>query len=286
MRILIPALLFVSCLLSSVVLIALGSHQPIMTVYSSLPFTVLIIMLVRYYVFDRVLRPYMGNVTAIAKWRIAVTMVVFWGGLFLIFIVLATSGDYRSAELTLYGRPEGGGGSGSLWALFGMGTVGSAVALPEYLYIKGRGAADDSQVPAWLAGLTSILTAAFIFTLHYGGGVPRTNLQNVPIGVWSIAAFGVAVLLAPFYRVVVKLCIHRGIVAVFDPALWWKAWCAAYREITGASAAARIGDDTEESPRGLPNCTEDLDDTGAARRAAGGPPKAEPAADAGPGAPP
>jgi hypothetical protein len=131
-------------------------------------------------------------------------------------------------------------GPGSWWALLALacliGIPALAVAVPEYLHTRGRAAA-SSLMPAWLAGFASVLTAAFILVLHSSWGGQSAPLGQAPVGVLSVAAFGVAVLLTPFYRAVATQCLQRGIAAVFDPARWWSAWCVAYQEMRAAPAA-------------------------------------------------
>lgn len=52
-----------------------------------------------------------------------------------------------------------------------------------------------------------------------------------------------AVVLTPFYRIVAKGCLQRGIAEVFDPWRWWSAWCIAYREMKGVPAVAATAED-------------------------------------------
>jgi hypothetical protein len=181
------------------------------------------------------------EMSATAMWQVAVTVVVFSYGLPLLFVVLATSGWSISAVLPFIPRPHlpGGRWLGVLEDLSVLGIPLLVVALPEYLKARGRAAAANvsSLVPGWLAGFASALTATYILLLHFGG-FAEPDLRKAHIGVLSVAAFGVAVLLAPFYRVVAKECLQHGIAVVFDPAGWWSAWCDAYGEMRGAPAVA------------------------------------------------
>jgi hypothetical protein len=86
-------------------------------------------------------------------------------------------------------------------------------------------------VPAWLAGFAAVLTVVYLLTLHFD----NLGLANVHLGVLSVAAFGVAVVLAPFYRIVASACWESGIAVVFDPVRWWSAWGVAYREMKGVT---------------------------------------------------
>jgi len=120
------------------------------------------------------------------------------------------------------------------------------IAVPEHLRKRGRATTPNSSVPAWLAGFAAILTWIFLILLHYGGQFMVAALQKTPQGVLSVAAFGVAVLLMPFYRIVAKECLQRGAAVALDPMQWWSAWCAAYGEMRGRPAViAKLGDDAQ-----------------------------------------
>jgi len=261
-RVLRPALVFLLCALACALLIGLGLHQHKQSLqnYASVPGIVAFIIVARYTI-GIILQAYISSVTTIALWRALSTAVVFWFALMWAFVVLATSGNFYAAEIAYF---TNGPGNGGVWAIpegFCWFAIPAALlALPEYLHIKGRSAADASPVPAWLAGFAGTLTAVYIISVHYGG-VPRSNdVKNVSLGVWSVAAFGVALLLAPFYRIVAKKCIRRGVVATFDPVLWWRAWCDAFNEIRGTSAAVADGGDTGKSAEMVADRTVDSKD--------------------------
>lgn len=86
-------------------------------------------------------------------------------------------------------------------------------------------------MPGWLAGFAAVLTVTYILVLHFD----NLGLASWRLGALSVAAFGAAVLLTPFYRTVANACWSAGIAEVFDPVRWWSAWCVVYREMKGAN---------------------------------------------------
>lgn len=180
------------------------------------------------------------GMTAIAMLRVAVTVVVFFVGLPVIFVVLASSDWNISAVLPLFSAlPPSGRWLGLLEEVCLFGVPLLVVSVPESLYARGRVA--GPLVSGWLAGLASGLTAAFILALHFGG-IAEVDLRTAQIGALSAAAFAVAVLLAPFYRFVAKECLQQGIAVVFDPARWLSSGFAAFGEVLRAPAV--VADDT------------------------------------------
>jgi hypothetical protein len=180
------------------------------------------------------------GMSATAMWRVAVTVLVFFGGLPVIFVVLASSAWSTSAVLPLFSSlPAGERGLGVLEELLLFGVPLLVVTVPEALHARRRAA--NLLVSGWLAGFASAMTAAFILTLHFGG-IAEANLRTAQLGALSVAAFGVAVLLAPFYRFVAKECLQQGIAVVFDPARWWSSGFAAFGE------ALRAPTDEPEPP--------------------------------------
>jgi hypothetical protein len=217
----------------------LASPYPVFAPFVWPAATVFLVLFIRYGVLGSLLRSHLpAAITAGAMWRTAVVATIFILGLPAIFIVLATAGGNRSAVIELV-TTMSSSGSSVVSILQGLSVVGIpalVVAWPEYLRTKGRAAA-SSLVPAWLAGFASVLTGIYIVTLHFYE--PGTaGLGKSPLGIWSVAAFGASVLLAPFYRAVAKACLRQGVVVAFDPAQWWSAWCVAYGEMRGTSAAA------------------------------------------------
>jgi len=205
---------------------------------------VMIMVIVRYGVLDFLLRSHVPEaMSAGAMWRIAVVAVISILALPVIFVVLATSGGSRSAVLAVLSTHTVAHGwdaraldlAALLEAVCLLGIPVLVVIGPEYLRTRGRAAAASSLVPAWLAGFASVLTAVYIVLLHFVE--PRNaGLGKSPWGVWSVAAFGVAVLLAPLYRIVARECLQRGLTVVFDPGRWWSAWCGAFREMRSTPA--------------------------------------------------
>lgn len=217
-------------------LFVLPAHSRAFTLYSLVGGVVTFVLAMRYSVLDGTLRSHLPDqITAWAMWRIAVIMTIFIGGLPAIMVVLATSGGSPNAVIELGSRQTGG----DLWrglellCVFGIPVL--LVAGPLYLNAKGRAAAASSLVSGWLAGFASVLTTVFIVVLRFDEPA-QGGLGKVSLAVWSVAAFGVAVLLAPFYRIVVKASLEGGVVAAFDPERWWSAWCRAFREMRGKPA--------------------------------------------------
>jgi hypothetical protein len=161
------------------------------------------------------------------------TMTLFYLGLPSIFVVLATAGDSNNGVFAVFiGRP---GIYVDFWGpleiICVVGIPMLVVTVPGRLYSKGRPWREESPVPAWLAGFAAALTALYVLILHFD----NLGLAKWPLGALSVSAFGVAVLLTPFYRMVASACWKSGIAAIFDPVRWWSAWCIAYREIKGVT---------------------------------------------------
>lgn len=223
-------------IVASAALFVLPAHSRAFTLYSLVGGMVTFVLAMRYSVLDGMLRSHLPDqVTAWAMWRIAVIMTIFAGGLPAIFVLQATAGGSPNAVIELGSRQAGG----SLWrGLELLSVVGIPVLLvagPLYLNAKGRAAAASSLVSGWLAGFASVLTVVFIVVLRFDEPA-QGGLGKVSLVAWSVAAFGVAVLLAPFYRIVVKACLEGGVAAAFDPERWWSAWCRAFREMRGKPA--------------------------------------------------
>lgn len=203
-----------------------------------------------------------------AGWRVGTTFAVIWFGLPALLVTLATQGDSGSALTELFSRRPAGQSFLFVLGYFCLELVpGLIVIVPEYLRSRGRARNADSSVPGWLAGLAGAATVAFVLLLYFDGAV----LAKTHIGVVSVAAFGVATLLAPFYKTVASTCLNSGIMNVFDPWQWWSKWCRAYGEMKGKAPdtpthaeetriAVQNGvDGTPES--GLPNTPQSFSDT-------------------------
>jgi hypothetical protein len=184
------------------------------------------------------------------------TITLFYLGLPSIFVVLATAGESGNGVFAVFvGRP---GVYVDFWGpleiVCVVGIPMLVATMPGRLHSKGRPWREDSPVPAWLAGFAAVLTAVYILILHFD----NLGLAKWPLGALSVSAFGVAVVLAPFYRMVASACWKSGIAAVFDPARWWSAWCIAYREIKGVTARevgpgqAAQADDPVSEPKAAP----------------------------------
>lgn len=165
-----------------------------------------------------------------AGWRVGATLLVIWYGLPALLVTLVTQGDSGSPLTELFStRPIL---QQYLFAVdyFPLFIVPGLIAIvPEYLRSKGRASNVDSSVPGWLAGFAGAATVAFVLLLHFDGGV----LVKAQIDVLLVASFGVATLLAPFYKTVASTCLDNGIMNAFDPWQWWSNWCHAYGEMKG-----------------------------------------------------
>jgi hypothetical protein len=221
------------------------NHHPALGPFASAWAIALFVLATKYLVLEGWLQSDLPDrMSTSAMWRVAVTINVFCFGLPAVFVFLAASSTSRSAVMGLLSNTPH---AGHWWAvpeeLCLLGIPALLVVVPEYLHTQGRAAAASSRVPAWLAGFASVLTAAFILSLHYGGSA-EAELRKASPGVLSVAAFGVATLLAPLYRFVVTQCVQQGIAVAFDPGRWWSAWCVVYGEMMGApTVTAGAGDD-------------------------------------------
>jgi hypothetical protein len=170
-------------------------------------------------------------------WRIAVFATLFTLGLPVLLVVLATAGGSPSAVIEAFSRQTGGVLWSSLEVLSLLVIPLLLVVGPVYLHARGRAATASSLVSGWLAGFASVLTAVYIVVLRFGepaqGGLGKLSLEA-----WCVAAFGVAVLLAPFYRIVIRACLEGGLAAAFDSDRWWSSWRRAFREMRGKPAEA------------------------------------------------
>jgi hypothetical protein len=168
-----------------------------------------------------------------AKWRVSVVTVAFLLGPPAIFVFLATSGGGGGIAVIV----KLVGGSPGLHLLLWNGPEVACllaitylvVFIPEILHSNGRTWRTGSPVPGWLAGFAAVAAAAAILVMHFGGGV----LAKSHVDALCAAAFGVAALLVPFYRVVANKCWRDGVAVAFDPWQWWSAWRAAYHEMKG-----------------------------------------------------
>lgn len=165
------------------------------------------------------------------SWRAGIVLLVSSLILPPVLVVLATSGDSGDALTRLFGRhPQPTQIFLALPDLCLVGPVVLVAVIPGLM--KARGVV-PSRAPGWLTGMAAALSGAYIVLLHFGGGA----LARSSLGVLSVAAFVLAALLVPFYKAVVSACWRSGVTHVFDPVEWWRAWCAAWREIIAPGAA-------------------------------------------------
>jgi hypothetical protein len=183
-----------------------------------------------------------------AKWRVGVSLVATWLVLPAVLVALVTSGSSDSAVTRVFANVPSGQRLTSDLDYFILFLVPILIILvPEYLHTKDRAGNKDSPVPTWLAGFACAATAIFIISLHFGGGI----LAKPAIGFLSVAAFGAATLLAPFYQFIASACLKRGAINTMDPWQWWSKWCHAYREMKGRDPAAPVqGDESAAAIQG------------------------------------
>jgi hypothetical protein len=165
-----------------------------------------------------------------ARWRASVAAVTLFLVFPVILVILVTSGSSGSAAMTALGHYWVGGAVIPFETMCLVGIVSLVVAVPQFQRIRGRAWTDDSPVPGWLAGFAAVFTVSYVLVLHFD----RHVLPSSHLGVLSATAFGLAVLLVPFYRVVTRTCWERGVEVVFDPVQWWLSCRAAWREVTGS----------------------------------------------------
>lgn len=173
-----------------------------------------------------------------ARWRVSLVATVFCFGLPVLLSVLVTPSGGHGALTALFGTNQGIVSfrpSNFLYFLLFLCLVAIPrllIAVPMRLRVKGRAWRQDSLVPGWLAGFAAVVVAGYVFVLHFLGDL----LPKSGWGALSVAAFGVAVLVAPFFKTVASSCWRGGVMVVFDPALWRSQWLIASREMTGKPA--------------------------------------------------
>jgi hypothetical protein len=194
----------------------------------------LVLWFVRYILLGEPPPKWFGNVVqplAIGRgtrWRVSVGAVALCLVFPVILVILVTSGGSGSAAMAAFGHYYYGKGAaimGEMVCLAGIVTL--VVVVPEWLRVLGRAWRDGSPVPGWLAGFAAVFTVGYVLALHFD----RHVLPSSHPGVLFVTGFGVAVLLAPFYRIVATTCWQRGVEVVFDPVQWWLSWRTAWREV-------------------------------------------------------
>jgi hypothetical protein len=182
------------------------------------------------------------EVSSAAKWRVSLVMTTCCFGLPVLLAVQVTPSGGHGALKALFGPDQGFLGlslsdvlAGLLLLLCLVVTPGLLIGVPARLHMQGRALGGNSLVPGWLAGFAAVVAAGEVFVLHFLGDLlPKSGLGTV-----SVAAFGVAVLVAPFFKTVASSCSRGGVMVVLDPALWWSNWLIAFREMTANTAATR-----------------------------------------------
>jgi hypothetical protein len=215
--------------------------KPVMTAF----YYVQIVVGVRYILladvppkwFGKVVRPFaIGHG---ATWRVSVAAVALCLVFPVILVILVTSGSSGSATIGALSHYWVRGGAVTIVEMACLvGIVIMVVTVPEFLRIRGLAWTDDSPVPGWLAAFAAVFTVGYVLVLHFD----RRVLASSNLGVLSAAAFGLAVLLVPFYRVVARTCWQCGVEVVFDPVQWWLSCRAAWREVRGSLAGGVRGE--------------------------------------------
>lgn len=175
------------------------------------------------------------NMTVGSGWRAAVAV----GGMFYVFplgmILLATSGTAHN----IYAKPLSGGvftvhhalqslhSSPPILCLMAVGYL--VVFMPVQLRIdEDRQWRAGSHASEWLAGCAAVLSGVFVLLLRRSGVIPTGRL-----GPLAIVGFGLGVLLAPFYRLLISEAWKRGVHVVYDPLRWFRSAYLAYQELWG-----------------------------------------------------
>lgn len=92
-------------------------------------------------------------------------------------------------------------------------------------------------LPSWISAIASGLTGSIVISMHFADG----PLMSISMGQAIVAAFAVAVLLAPFFRWFVKTSWDIGIVTIFNTTKW-KASVYAVLDDIGYSPMIPDGD--------------------------------------------
>ncbi len=157
----------------------------------------------------------------VARFVASVTALAFIAGFPLLVVVLATpSGGNGSAIAALIRNQGSSSIAGEVGGVFVLAVPALVVAVPEILRrrLPWDGTADRAGelVSAWLAVGAAIATWAYLFLLRFGGQAlsGQESLNTLAV---AAVAIGVAVLLAPLYRIVARSCWKHGIAVIFDP---------------------------------------------------------------------
>jgi hypothetical protein len=217
--------------------IVLVSGSPGLITFLTAVSVVVILALVRYGVFGKTSkRPSVRlpeTVGRFARWRMTLAAMVLCFGLPILLPVLVTSGGIHDA-LTALINPDQGLVSfrwpdllEPLLLLCLVAIPGLLIVVPAHMRARPRTWREDSLVPGWLAGLAAVVAAGYLFVLHFLGDLlPKSDLVTM-----SVAAFGIAALVAPFFKAVANSCWRGGVTVVLDPASWWSQWLIAFSEM-------------------------------------------------------
>ncbi len=176
---------------------------------------------------------------------------LYGGGRFLAFMI--SNGDGKTFHDTYAFITHPSGFFGDAEGVLLLSVPCFLVVVPEILRRKPRWkcACDlRKALPGWLAAIAAAATGGYGFLLHLRGG----PLYHPAPGTLSVAILFAVALLVPFYKVVAKGVLERGVSKFFDPASWWRMQRTILSEVVKglfgkASQAADSHDaDTEHSP--------------------------------------
>lgn len=170
-------------------------------------------------------------------WRASTVLNVIWLVFPAFLLALATSGSNGSTALPFIAAGSSSDASFIFGVLCWVGIVALVVFVPSEMRARGVPWREDSPVPGWLACMSAVMSGVYVIIQHFAGGPLATSR----LGVLCVAAFGVAALLAPFYRALVIACWRSAAIEIFDPMQWWRAWCVAWKEISKNGSSPAIG---------------------------------------------
>jgi hypothetical protein len=190
-----------------------------------------------------------------ARWRISFAVIVFCLGLPVLLAILVAPSAGHGVLTALFGAGEGFVSvsrsdvlDGLFQELCFVAIPGLLIAIPARLHAKGRASRENSLVPRWLAGFAAVAAAGQVFVLHFLGDLlPKSGL-----GTLSVAAFTIAVLMAPFFKTVASTCWRGRVMVVLDPWLWWSEWLVAFKEMTANTAPPQLETEPLNTATGQP----------------------------------
>jgi hypothetical protein len=217
--------------------IVLVSSSPNVITFVTAVAVVVVVPLMRYGIFGKSSKcPSVRLPEAVdrfARWRMTLAAMVFCVGLPILLPALVTPDGIRGA-LTALINPGQGLISFSPQDLFQpllllcfLGIPGLLIVVPARMRANCQAWREDSGVSGWLAGLGAVVAAGYLFVLHFLDDLlPKSGLVTL-----SVAAFGIAVLVAPFFKAIANSCWRGGVTTVLDPVSWGSQWLTAFGEM-------------------------------------------------------